>query len=54
MAEMERVAAEMASLPEVPPMRLAGCHGFSPCPFLGVCPGTKPELFGFRVVVDPL
>ena len=46
-AEMARLADEMAGLPVVPAMRLAGCHSFSPCPFIGVCPDTKPERFGF-------
>lgn len=48
LAEIKRLAGEVASIPELPSMRLAGCHGFSPCPFLGVCPETKPESFGFR------
>jgi len=48
LAEMARLAGEMASLPEVPAMRLAGCYGFSPCPFLNICPGNNPEKFGFR------
>lgn len=48
LSEMKRIAEEMDSLPEVPPMRLAGCHGFSPCPFLGVCPDSRPEKYGFR------
>lgn len=49
LAEMARIAREMESLPEVPPMRLAGCYGFSPCPFLGVCPEIHPEKRGFQV-----
>jgi hypothetical protein len=48
LSEMKRLAGEMASIPGLPSMRLAGCHGFSPCSFLGVCPETKPEKFGFR------
>ena len=48
--EMERIAGEMAGLPEVPPMRLAGCHGFSPCPFLSVCPDTDPKAHGFKLL----
>lgn len=47
LGEMARLANEMAGLPEVPAMRLAGCHGFSPCPFMGVCPDKEPERFGF-------
>lgn len=47
LGELARLANEMASLPEVPSMRLAGCHGFSPCPFLGVCPSADPEKYGF-------
>jgi hypothetical protein len=47
MGEMKRIAGEMERLPEVPPMRLSGCHGFSPCPFLGVCPAGDPGKFGF-------
>ena len=45
--EMKRLAGEMATLPEVPGMRLAGCYGFAPCPFLNICPGAKPEKYGF-------
>lgn len=45
--EMKRLAGEMEGLPEVPPMRLSGCYGFSPCPFLGVCPEANPEKRGF-------
>jgi hypothetical protein len=48
LGEMARLANEMAGLPEVPAMRLAGCHGFSPCPFLGVCPATSPAQFSFH------
>jgi hypothetical protein len=48
LAEMSRSALEMDALPDVPSMRLSGCHGFSPCPFLGVCPGDEPEKYGFR------
>lgn len=47
LAEMTRIAGKLEILPEVPSMRLAGCHGFSPCPFLGVCPESNPERFGF-------
>lgn len=48
--EIKRISGEMGNLPEVPPMRLAGCHGFAPCPFLGVCPDTRPEKHGFAVI----
>lgn len=48
--EIKRIFGEMGNLPEVPPMRLAGCHGFAPCPFLGVCPDTRPEKHGFAVI----
>lgn len=51
LGEMTRIAGEMASLPDVPPMRLAGCYGFAPCPFLGVCPETKPEKYGFTALL---
>lgn len=47
LGEMKRLAGEMEGLPEVPPMRLSGCYGFSPCPFLGVCPEANPEKRGF-------
>jgi hypothetical protein len=47
LGEMARIADEMTSLPKVPAMRLAGCHGWHPCPFLGVCPSTEPEKHGF-------
>lgn len=47
LGEMVRLAGELASLREVPSMRLAGCYGFAPCPFLGVCPDVKPENYGF-------
>jgi hypothetical protein len=35
---------------ETPPMRLAGCFGFNPCPFLRVCHGSgpaRPESYHF-------
>lgn len=48
LAEMTRMAAEMETAPETPPMRLAGCYGFSPCAFLHICPATDPSKFGFR------
>jgi hypothetical protein len=48
--EMNRIAGDMGKVPEVPPMRLAGCYGFAPCPFLGVCPDTKPDKYGFRAI----
>jgi len=50
--EMTRLARGMASLPDVPAMRLAGCYGFSPCSFLGVCPDRNPEKYGFTVRVQ--
>lgn len=49
LGEMERIAEEIGGLPETPAMRISGCHGFSPCPFLGVCPGDSPEKHGFRL-----
>lgn len=45
--DMTRIADEMASLPETPPMRISGCHGWQPCPFLGVCPNGEPGHLGF-------
>jgi hypothetical protein len=47
--ELERMGAEISSLPAVPTMRLAGCWGLSPCPFTAVCPGTDPGQRGFRL-----
>ena len=49
--EMLRIAGEMSGLPAAPPMRLAGCHGFSKCPFLGICPDTNPENHGFSRII---
>lgn len=49
LAEMARIAGEMEALSDAPPMRLAGCYGFSPCPFLGVCPEIQPEKRNFQV-----
>jgi hypothetical protein len=49
LGEMARIKEEMDGLPEIPSMRLSGCHGFSPCPFLGVCPGGDPAKKGFAV-----
>lgn len=52
LAEMLRIASEMENIGEVPPMRLAGCHGFSKCPFTSVCFGAKPPLpenYGFSL-----
>ena len=52
LAEMDRLAGEMESTAANPPMRLAGCFGFSPCPFGVVCHGTKepkPENYNFRL-----
>ena len=55
--EMMRMADEMEGgnqgpgrPRDYPPMRLAGCYGFSPCPFLCVCHGAsppRPETYGF-------
>lgn len=45
--EMSRISEEMKALSDVPPMRLSGCYGFSPCPFLGVCPASDPQRLGF-------
>ena len=48
LAEMGRLAGEIESMAkmegrrETPPMRFAGCFGFSPCPFLGTCHGAHP------------
>ena len=47
--QMERLAEMMSALPETPDMRLAGCFGFSPCPFVGVCPHDDPARFGFAL-----
>src|SRR5208283_458215 len=48
LAEMHRLSREMRKSADLPPMRLAGCFGFSPCPFRGVCHGgTTPEEHGF-------
>jgi hypothetical protein len=54
--EIQRHALDIARweerIGEHPPMRLAGCYGFSPCPFVNVCHGTaapSPEASGFRV-----
>ena len=52
LAEMGRLAGEMESTAANPTMRLAGCFGFSPCPFGCVCHGTKeprPENYNFRL-----
>lgn len=43
LAEMERLASEMVAKRETPPMRLAGCFGFNPCPFVSVCHGSFPN-----------
>ena len=52
LAEMRRATEEMRQpAEEIPPMRLAGCYGFTPCPFLAVCFGTGepiPENYNFR------
>jgi len=37
LADMARMSKEMAGLQEDPPMRRAGCFGFSPCVFQEVC-----------------
>jgi hypothetical protein len=50
--ELYRLAGEMDLLEATPAMRLSGCFGFSPCPFISVCHGAKepkPELYGFRL-----
>lgn len=47
--ELERMAQGIATLPPVPEMRLAGCWGLSPCPFVNVCPKTDPGRRGFRL-----
>ena len=47
--ELERMARDIAALPETPEMRLAGCWGLSPCPFTAVCPVTDPGRFGFQL-----
>lgn len=49
--DMLRIAREMTDQKPLPPMRRAGCYGFSPCPFLGVCYGNQkpvPSLYGYR------
>lgn len=55
--EMQRMAGEIERweerLGETPPLRLAGCYGFSPCVFLPVCHGSNPpipENYGFRII----
>lgn len=57
--EMQRYAIDMVRLEErvgdQPPMRLAGCYGFSPCIFLPVCHGAAPpvpENYGFRILPE--
>jgi hypothetical protein len=35
--DIYRMRDEISRLPEVPPMRRSGCHGFSPCIFRDVC-----------------
>jgi hypothetical protein len=51
--EMYRMARQMErNGDELPPMRLAGCFGFSPCAFRTVCHGPnepKPENYGFTL-----
>ena len=54
MRELNRLAGEIERWEErggeTPPMRLAGCYGFSPCVFLPVCFGSaapRPESHGF-------
>jgi hypothetical protein len=47
LTEMARLAGEMKPKVETPPMRLAGCFGFNPCPFIHVCHGSLP-LHPFR------
>lgn len=53
MDEMKRISGELQVISDVPPMRLSGCYGFSPCPFVGICPSTNPEKFGFALRVQP-
>lgn len=55
--EMQRHALDMERwgerLGEHPPMRLAGCYGFTPCIFGGVCHGDGvplPEAHGFKQI----
>ena len=48
MAQMLRMARDMASHRALPPIRLAGCFGWSPCNFLKAChTPTTPESLGF-------
>jgi hypothetical protein len=49
--EMERLSEEIVRKRETPPMRLAGCFGFNPCPFISVCHGAQPAQpfrYGFQ------
>jgi len=50
-AEMDRLSGEIVAKREKPPMRLAGCFGFNPCPFVRVCHGSLPHepfRYGFK------
>ena len=59
--QIMRIADEMGGMnpppgraPEHPPMRLAGCYTFNPCPFIVVCHGAsphRPELYGFLPIL---
>ena len=54
LAEMSRLSQQMARpAAELPPMRLAGCFGFSPCVFRTTCHDAwnppDPELHGFKL-----
>ena len=56
MRQMQKLAKEMGEWKplgnqQTPAMRLAGCDGFSPCPFRQVCHGSLPpipESYRFR------
>jgi len=55
LADMARMAKEMASLGEDPPMRRAGCFGFTPCVFLETCHNRElvtPSSQGFLKYSD--
>ena len=55
--EIQRIALDIERwqerVGETPPMRLAGCYGFSPCIFIPVCHGASapvPENYHFKVL----
>jgi hypothetical protein len=57
--EIQRIALDIERwqerVGETPPMRLAGCYGWSPCIFLGVCHGAAapvPENYHFKILAD--